>query len=624
MADATNKVASVIGFFSTASVYGEVDSDDVFPSVTKQKDCEENVDSENYEWTDATPCEMVAKSLNGKLEGSIDFAIECVGFKASDGESFRIGHAGELNNTQCLRLKTRTGDGIDECNIVADTLNKKLFSENTDSPSFDVTSCLHSTYGHFLQVQQSRHVSECDTTAHRLISLVADEVLENGYEAFYLRLLLGCLVGMCCFCSVLQQEKCCCKCWPGCFGGKKFGTFLKGPRIEQRESPAVVVRALREYKPSASMAHNQLAMAQYEEFTLIGVDKNTSLCCWSSLGTSLTRFWTVERAVRANSETSGEHSKMEGSVPSNYVEKIPVPLDDTFAPVEMSWARPKCCGPGRKFTLTVRHPRWGILGWTLLYGWSAYDLATDWGMYRITLAIEPQHQKLRNACFHFCVLSTLLFAIQTYSTVFIVQIWFGFRSDQEDPCCCRGLTSHWQWAKILKGLPMLSVVIEDIPQLVITAMYMTSVHKNDLRKNDTLPILSLISSVPLVVWTIYSFYGLWSAQPSGRPESREIIFNPAFKFVNGTTGDALPKAVDDNIPAGEIITFDADAMRTAHNDASGESTHGSASAAKHLAATTAELPAGADDDGADDDDSSHAYHLAAATGPEPDELTTQV
>jgi hypothetical protein len=115
-----------------------------------------------------------------------------------------------------------------------------------------------------------------------------------------------------------------------------------------------------------------------------------------------------------------------------------------------------------------------------------FDLMSDWGMYIISLSTQHFGEPLRYACLAFSILGSLLFAADLANLRARGEHWFGQTADSEE------LSSM--------GKVMLMIVfLEDVPQAVITALYLVDVDRID----DLVAIASLAFSGLSMLANIY-------------------------------------------------------------------------------------------------------------------------
>lgn len=114
-----------------------------------------------------------------------------------------------------------------------------------------------------------------------------------------------------------------------------------------------------------------------------------------------------------------------------------------------------------------------------------FDLMSDWGMYAISLGTQHAGLPLRHASLAFSIIGSLLMIVDLSTMHKRAKHWFGIEDGSES------LKSV--------GYGMLTVVIlEDIPQLIISAIFFSEIYGNDGgaidRKLDPVAITSMVLS----------------------------------------------------------------------------------------------------------------------------------
>lgn len=117
----------------------------------------------------------------------------------------------------------------------------------------------------------------------------------------------------------------------------------------------------------------------------------------------------------------------------------------------------------------------------LFVSFRVFDLMSDWGMYSVSLASQHVGKPLRHACMAFSLIGSILLILDLNTMKARAEHWFGITDSSES----------------LKtvGYSMLAIVLlEDVPQFIITSIYLTDVAASG-RVVDPVAITSLVLSV---------------------------------------------------------------------------------------------------------------------------------
>eukprot|EP00729_Bicosta_minor_P003113 gene3113-16032_t len=118
----------------------------------------------------------------------------------------------------------------------------------------------------------------------------------------------------------------------------------------------------------------------------------------------------------------------------------------------------------------------------LFVGFRVFDLMSDWGMYSISLKTYHDGEPLRHASLAFSIIGSILLVVDLKTMRERAGHWFGVEDGSES------------LKKV--GYGMLSIVLlEDLPQMIISIKYMLDVVGNGrLISDDPIAITSLVLS----------------------------------------------------------------------------------------------------------------------------------
>lgn len=112
-----------------------------------------------------------------------------------------------------------------------------------------------------------------------------------------------------------------------------------------------------------------------------------------------------------------------------------------------------------------------------------FDLASDWATYYISLSGQHTGTPLRHACLAFAIIGSPLLLVDLYTMLNRALHWFGIQDDDD-------VTLHET------GMFMLAIVLlEDVPQMVITIVFLVDIHKTPERAVDGTAVFSLACGI---------------------------------------------------------------------------------------------------------------------------------
>lgn len=121
------------------------------------------------------------------------------------------------------------------------------------------------------------------------------------------------------------------------------------------------------------------------------------------------------------------------------------------------------------------------VGFGLFVGFRIFDLMSDWGMYSISLKSYHDGEPLRHASLAFSIIGSILLVVDLKTMRERAGHWFGVEDGSES------------LKKV--GYGMLSIVLlEDLPQMIISIKYMLNVDGNGSISDDPIAITSLVLS----------------------------------------------------------------------------------------------------------------------------------